>query len=130
MQKVVKVPTEHEEAKALVHWMQVKHPTLEPLLIHLVNEGKRSVVEGARKKKEGMRKGIPDYLFAYPSQPYHGLFIELKRRQGGRVSKEQHEYLAYLASVGYRVEVAKGWEEAAAAIEDYLSGVLEMKGAA
>lgn len=53
---------------------------------------------------------------------FHGLYIELKRRRGGRASEEQVWWLARLRDEGYCAAICCGWEEAAAVIMDYLRG--------
>jgi len=130
MQKVAKVASEHEEAKAFMEWLEVAKPPHWYMLFHVPNGGQRNVITAKKLQAEGVKVGVPDYFYPYPTPEYAGLFIELKRRKGGSVSQAQREYLDYLRAVGYAVIVAKGWEEAAAAVEDYLSGVLSMKGAA
>ena len=75
-------------------------------------------------KAEGVTAGVPDILLAVPRQGCHGLWIELKRRKGGRVSEAQEHVMARLRQAGYRVEVCKGWWEAREVIENYLTGAL------
>ena len=72
-------------------------------------------------KAEGQRQGVPDLTLPVPSGSYHGLFIELKRVKGGRVSPEQKDWLAFLSGQGYRAEVCKGAVEAIAVINEYLA---------
>ena len=116
--------TEDEEHLLLVRWAELHHgkqPELD-LLLHIPNGGKRSKVEAARFKAMGVKPGVPDLLLPVPRGKYHGLFIELKRRSGGRVSEHQGAWLCRLAEQGYRVAVCKGWEEARDEIESYLKG--------
>ncbi len=87
------------------------------------NGGDRHVVVGAKMKAEGVRAGVPDLMLAVPRGGYHGLFIELKRQRGGRVSNTQQTIMDGLRAHGYRCEVCKGWIAARAVIEDYLGGV-------
>ena len=63
-------------------------------------------------------KGIPD-LFV----PAWSLWIEMKRQDGGRVSPEQKEVMAYLEGIGHRAIVAKGAEDAKRQVLEYLSTV-------
>ena len=37
------------------------------------NTAKRSLREGARFKREGVKAGVSDYVILYPSGPYRGL---------------------------------------------------------
>ena len=50
----------------------------------------------------------------------NGLFIELKRIDGGRVSAAQMTWIQNLSDQGYRAVVCNGWECAAKVIGDYL----------
>jgi hypothetical protein len=72
-------------------------------------------------KLEGVVKGIPDLFLPVPISPYHGLYIEMKRTVGGRLSDEQKKIIPLLQGLGYKVVVCKGFEEAKAEIVKYLS---------
>lgn len=85
------------------------------------NGGKRGKAEAARLKAEGVKAGAPDLCVAEPRGGYHGLWVEMKRAKGGRVSKEQREFHAELLARGYHVVVAEGADEGFRAIERYLS---------
>ena len=49
------------------------------------------MVTGAQMKAEGVKKGFPDIELSVPRRRFHGLYIELKRRESGRVSPEKAE---------------------------------------
>ena len=51
---------------------------------------------------------------------WHGLYIEMKRRKGGRVSIEQKKMILALRNQDYCVEVCQGWEEARDIITAYM----------
>ena len=51
---------------------------------------------------------------------YHGLFIEMKRQKGGKVSDAQKAWISALIDQGYLAVVCYGWKDAAELIEDYL----------
>jgi hypothetical protein len=53
---------------------------------------------------------------------YHGLYIELKRRHGGKVTPEQREWIDDLSKQGYAAIVCHGFDEAVSVIEEYLRG--------
>lgn len=101
-----------------MQWAQF-HPILKEELFHVPNGGTRNIIEAARLKQEGVKRGVPDYYLDVPCNGYHGLRIELKRRKGGVVSPEQKEWIERLNRRGYAAFVAKGWEEAAKIILDY-----------
>ena len=90
------------------------------LLYHVPNEGKRSRTAGARMKAEGLKKGVPDLCLPVARGKWHGLYIELKRTKGGRVSQAQREWLDALEREGYAAAVAYGWEQAREMIAAYL----------
>ena len=115
-------PTEMEEQTALLSWARLaqgKWPEL-ALLYHVPNEGKRSRTAGARMKAEGLKKGVPDLCLPVARGGCHGLYIELKRVRGGRVSDDQQRWLDALNEQGYFATVCRGWQQAAAEIQNYL----------
>lgn len=69
---------------------------------------------------EGVRAGVPDLFLAFPYRSYDGLFLEMKKPKGGRVSGKQKTMLEQLDEVGYKTVVCNGWLEAKAVIEEYL----------
>lgn len=113
---------EDEEQMALFRWAEYASaatPELR-LLLHIPNGGARIKAEAARFRAMGVRAGVPDILLPVARGGYHGLWIELKRASGGRVSVAQAGWLGALASEGYRAEVCRGWDEARKVIEEYL----------
>lgn len=98
-------------------------------------------ISGGRLKAEGVKEGVPDVLLPVPricnatttegaawfgSTPiWCGLFLELKRRKSvgrrkGVVAEAQTEMAAGLSEQGYDCRICYGWEEARAAVLDYL----------
>ena len=61
----------------------------------------------SKRYSQGLYKGICDLFL-----PEYQLFIEMKKREGGVVSKEQLECHERLRNYGYTVVVAKGAAEA------------------
>ena len=117
-----RIGSEAEEQKALFRWAaysRAKYPALD-LLYHIPNGGSRNPIEAHNLKEQGVRAGVPDICLPVPSGRYTALYIELKRREGGRVSDAQRGWLAALNRVGCRAVVCRGWDEARAEIERYL----------
>jgi hypothetical protein len=87
-----------------------------------------SIQQAARAKAGGMKKGYPDVFLPVASGGWHGLFIEMKRKNGvpSDVSPEQHEWLWRLLEQNYQAVVCFGWEQAVKQIHDYL-GAIEKK---
>ncbi len=114
--------TESEEQQALFEWARwysMKYPEL-TLLYHIPNEGKRSYYTGKKMKKEGLRAGVPDICLPVARGEYHGLYIELKRTAGGRMSDKQKSWLEDLKGQGYCAAVCRGWQAAADLILGYM----------
>lgn len=63
-----------------------------------------------------MSPGVPDLFI-----PAWGLWIEMKRADGGTVSAVQKDWHAYLRSIGQRVIVARGFADARRQIEAMLA---------
>ena len=115
--------SEAQEQQALMQWWRLAHGkygVAENMLMHIANEGSGSVVRGMRQKRLGLRKGCPDLFLAVPCGEFSGLWIEMKRREGGRVSPEQAYFLLSLKTMGYAAEVCRGAEKAIQAIDKYL----------
>lgn len=74
------------------------------------------------KKCGCLRSGWPDIQLPIPRSGYHGLFIELKRSKGGRLSDDQRWYLRELSKHGNLAVIAKGENAAKKIILDYLAG--------
>lgn len=117
------IPTEEAEQTCLFRWAYyISAATCPELkLLHAIpNGGLRSKTEAARMKAAGVRAGVPDICLPVARQGCHGLYIELKRRKGGRISPEQMTWMYDLTAQGYRCMVCQGWEEAAREIADYM----------
>ncbi len=117
--------SEHCEQVAIFEWANLNMETYPQLknLFAIPNGGQRSGVTGAMLKAEGVRAGVPDLCLAYPVAIYSGLFIELKRRDGGKVSPAQADWINRLNQNGYLAIVAYGAKEAVNEIIKYLDMV-------
>jgi len=116
------IPTESEEQKMLFQWAgfsEGRYPELR-LLHHIPNGGKRGKAEAGRFKAQGVKPGVPDICLPVARFGWHGLYIELKRTNGSKVSAEQKWWLAMLEAQGYKAIVCMGSKEAVIAIQDYL----------
>ena len=86
-------PSEHEEQVEFIRLVEFAFPPeVAALLFAIPNGGARHIKTARELKAEGVRKGVPDLFLAYPHNGYSGLFIEMKKRYGGRVSPEQKAY--------------------------------------
>ena len=115
--------SEAEEQCMLFQWAQMMLPIYPELklMYHIPNEGKRSKVTGAIMKAMGLKPGVPDICLPVPRGRYHGLYIELKRADGGKATKNQVEWLTELDKQGYAVTLCHGWQAAGEEIKVYLN---------
>jgi hypothetical protein len=90
------------------------------LFFAVPNGGHRSRRTAAAMKAEGVRRGVPDYMFPVPRGGRTGLAIELKTAKG-RPSPEQRAWIAALREHGWQAEVCHGWEQAWGVLRDYLA---------
>lgn len=117
------IPTEAQEQAALFEWIRIaakKYPELE-LCHHIPNGGSRNAIEARNLRRQGVKPGVPDIFLPCARNGYHGLYIELKRQKGGRVSVDQKKMLLALNEQGYKAVVCNGWEEARNTITEYMS---------
>ena len=122
IQNYPRIPSESEEQQMLMRWAAMAagaHPELR-LLYHVPNGGSRGKAEAGRFRAEGVKSGVPDLCLPVARGKWHGLYIELKRTKGGRVSQAQREWLYALEREGYAAAVAYGWEQAREMIAAYL----------
>lgn len=105
----MRAPTEHEEQKMLVEWFRLQFPGV--LIYAIPNGGARTAAEAGRLKAEGVVAGMPDLHV-----PSLGLWIEMKRARGGRVSEAQREAIDHLGQLGQTVRICAGFEAARKAV--------------
>lgn len=121
---------ESKEQRAVIEWFALAACGLraDPSdLFAIPNGGKRDKRTAGMLKKEGVRAGVPDLFLAQPipvngGRSRAGMFIELKKAKGGRVSDSQVTMLFRLRRNGYECVVAHGFEQATRAITKYLQG--------
>ena len=116
--------TEEQEQAAVFQWaalMENQLPELE-LLHHIPNGGLRSKTEAVRFKRTGVKAGIPDICLPVARGAWHGLYIELKRKDGGKLSSAQALMMSKLISQNYFAVCCHGAEDACAVIYEYLTG--------
>lgn len=109
------------EQQMVFEWaatMEYRYPCLR-LMYHVPNEGKRSKATGAKMKRIGLKKGVPDICLPVARGGFHGLYIEMKA-VGGKATKEQCEYLDALRLEGYFVALCVGHEAAQNTILEYI----------
>ncbi|MGE4267158.1 MAG: VRR-NUC domain-containing protein [Deferribacterales bacterium] len=116
------IASEHNEQVSLFQWaaMQTaRYPEL-ALMFAVPNGGLRNATVAAKLKAEGVKPGVPDIFLPVVRGGYHGLFIEMKRTKGGKLSAEQANWIAKLLEQRYAVYKCEGWAKAKECIEQYL----------
>lgn len=124
--KMYKLRTESDEQREVINFCRsMADYGIEEydLIFHIPNEGKRTERNGARLKKEGLKKGIPDLFLPVARGKFHGLFIEMKKA-GGKTSIEQKHWIAKLRKQGYLVEVCDS-VKAIDLIKSYIEGGID-----
>jgi len=107
--------SEHVEQRNFVSWFR---QTYRPVRIFAIpNGGHRSKAAAAALKLEGVSAGVPDLYV-----PAWGLWVEMKRAKGGRLSDRQKDWIEYLEGIGHTVLVCHGFDDAVAQVNNYLQG--------
>lgn len=126
MTKRLEIPTENQEQRALVKWLSL-HPVLKDLFCKNNNEGQRTAGQTWNLKLMGLRPGVSDLTVFYPTNKFHGLFLEVKRNMSyppsARKSEtwiKQKEWIDRMNSIGYYGSFCYGWEHGVKIIEEYL----------
>lgn len=124
-----------------VKWFRLQYPQFATLLVHIPNEGKRTMkyikgklvcTGGAKLKAEGMIKGASDLVLFVPNSQYHGLCLETKMEEeiykaGKRTinrtyqSPEQKEWQVAVESQGFKYVVYRSVEEFITIIREYMN---------
>ena len=112
------IPSEHAEQVGFVRWFRTKWPRV--LIFAIPNGGKRNITTAKLLAKEGVVAGVPDLFI-----PAWGIWVEMKRQKGGRLSADQDGMINYLESVGHHVVVGLGALDAS----EKLLRLLKMDGA-
>lgn len=90
------------------------------LWCHVPNEGEHKVQYRRKQRILGVRAGVPDILIfdPPPARPEHrGVALELKRKEGGRLTPRQRWWLRELEARGWYAAVCYGIEEALRTLE-------------
>lgn len=132
-------PTEHAEQVMLFTWARFNEGRFPELrLLYAVPNwaGVKGPREGARRKAEGVRAGVPDVHLPVARGGYLSLYIEMKRLKpritktkgvtytATKQTKEQVEWMDRLSAAGNLVAVCCTAQEAQATVLAYLRGEL------
>lgn len=126
--------------QAAVKWFNLQYPQYRGLLVHIPNEGRRTIkvikgrpvcIGGAKLKAEGLVKGASDLVLFLPNSSYHALCLETKIKQvilsdkGEKIkrtyqSQEQKEWQEKVEKQGYKYCVYRTVEEFIDIVNDYI----------
>ena len=108
--------SEEQEQIAVVQWCDFKNIPV----VHIPNEGKRSVAYGSRLKRMGMRSGFPDLFIPLVRCGFHGFFIEMKVGYN-KPTENQKRWLTALTKEGYACTVCYSADDAIKMIDAYIN---------
>lgn len=112
---------EADQQRKLFQWttfIRAKYPEID-LMFHIPNGGSRNKLEAANLKKQGVKAGVPGFVFA--GWPWK-LSRSVHRIKYGKnkPTEKQTEWLKSLNEQGYAVAVCYGCDEASEKILKYL----------
>lgn len=107
--------SEHDEQVGFVNWFRARFPDV--LIMAIPNGGRRDIATAKRLRNEGVVAGIPDLYV-----PEWGLWIEMKRSKGGRVSADQEKIIGKLRKLGHTVIIGHGAKDASRQIIEFRIG--------
>jgi hypothetical protein len=113
---------ESQHGQALMKWWKMAHRIYGLRyedLYHIPNGGKRSKVEAAIMKAEGVQPGKLDYPMDVAIGNCHGLKAELKA-PGKKPTRQQMNEINMLNTRDYHAGWFDNWEDLAKFIMDYL----------
>jgi hypothetical protein len=100
----------------------LQYPRYALLLVANANGGKRSPIEAAIMKGEGVTAGVADLTLYLPNSEHHGLCIEMKTAKG-RQTERQKRWQKLVQSAGYRYEICRSLEDFQSLMSDYLKKI-------
>ena len=117
--KGIVIPKEKLEGQKLTAWARQNY-LIKKLFFKINNEGSKNSLDGWQNQLEGVLAGVSVYFLPLPKGKYHGLFLELKRTKGGKVSALQVEWVKLMRENGYAAGICYGADHAIEVIERYL----------
>ena len=117
------VPLEEDEQATYTQWLDIKKiryfavPNVVKLAGALKTK-KQKIRFWQQRKKEGVKKGVPDLVVFLPKCM---LFVEMKRTKGSSTSDEQAKWVEFINKFDYaEAVIAKGAEAAIKITESLL----------
>lgn len=104
-------PSEEVEQANFVQWLEIKGYKLTSIPNSTYT---KSWKQKAKNKRMGLRPGFPDLVIIAEGR---FMCVEMKRPDGGVVSKYQRQWIAALQAAGIPVAVCAGTENAIAFVQ-------------
>jgi len=109
---------EHDLQSACVKWFDRKYPNIIELLFSVPNAGLRSISQGAKFKREGLRAGVADIILSFQTGSVPLTYFEFKSPTGSQ-SDEQKVFEDIVTGAGFRYFVIKDIETFKTKVQDY-----------
>ena len=110
--KINTTPLEETEQQAFVIWLDSQISKGADIIYSAIPNSTFTTSWNQKRKNQatGVRAGLPDMFLIVANMP---LFIEMKRKQGGVVSKEQKVWIQKInETTGVKAYLARGFEQA------------------
>jgi hypothetical protein len=104
--------------RACIKWFKYQYP--QEVIFAIPNGGKRSKIEAAIMKGEGVLQGVSDLFVMSGKNGYNGLFMEMKTGSN-KLSPLQKEFIKTAQDKGYKAEVCYSFEEFIEKVTEYLN---------
>jgi len=98
--------------------------SLDILWFHCPNEIKAKPHYLAKRRRQGVKSGVPDICILEPNKLYNGLFIELKVGYN-KASDNQNKWLLELQKRGYKTLLTHSFDEFIDVVDDYFKKDVE-----
>lgn len=110
---------EHKLQVNCVRWFRYQYA--DKIIFAIPNGSFRNVITAKNLKDEGVLSGVPDLCVPCAMGGYHGLYIEMKNGNAGRLSENQQNVIDKLRKEGYKVNVARKFEDFVGIVREYFA---------
>ena len=113
---------EHRIQTACVRWFRFKYPNHRHNLFAVPNGQKRTSVQCAWLKEEGMLPGVADLILLKSNSNYGALLVEMKTAKG-KQQKNQKEWQSLIEKDGYKYVVCRSTDDFIRYVTDYMNDI-------
>lgn len=106
--------------REVLKWLNLQYP--EAFVVHIPNEGRRTMFERYKFKQLGGVSGMPDLMIFNPNKKYNGLAIELKAGSN-KPTKNQLECLKRLQSMDWVAFWSADFEDIQRRVNSYFGDI-------